>query len=170
VLSENREICLFLVSQSAFSLPFRERAPERPEKSKGQSAETLILDIFNCAGTLCAFGFLGSCGLISVSAPAYLARMGIVRSRDFWIAAASLGLLLFPAVGSVYPVPSWPVNTYPYIFAVYLALGMLWVVVLHRVTPGLADGVRRRVYLDHGQGVAADVDIPPVQRPGGFVR
>jgi amino acid transporter len=130
---------------------------------------TRVLDIFNCAGTLCAFGFLGAYALISVSAPAYLARMGIVRGRDFWIAVASLGLLLFPAVGSVYPVPSWPVNTYPYIFSAYLALGMVWIVVLHRGTPGLAGDVRRRVYMDHGHDVPA-ADTPPAQRRGGIKR
>ncbi|HEV7986912.1 MAG TPA: hypothetical protein VGP23_00385 [Candidatus Binataceae bacterium] len=129
---------------------------------------TRVLDIFNCAGTLCAFGFLGAYGLISASAPAYLARMGVVRGRDFGIAAASLALLLFPIVGSVYPVPPWPVNTYPYMFLAYLAVGMVWVVKLHRGTPGLANDVRRRIYMDHGHDVpAAD---PPPERRSGIVR
>ncbi len=92
-----------------------------------------------------------------------------MRGRDFWIAVASLGLLLFPAVGSLYPVPSWPVNTYPYIFSAYLALGMVWIVVLHRGTPGLAGDVRRRVYMDHGHDVPA-ADTPPAQRRGGIER
>ena len=116
---------------------------------------TRVLDIFNCAGSLCAFGFLGAYGLISASAPAYLARMGAVRGRDFWIAAASLALLLFPVVGSVYPVPQWPVNTYPYMFLAYLVVGMVWVVRLHRGTPGLANDVRRHIYTDHGHDVPA---------------
>ena len=118
---------------------------------------TRALDIFNCAGTLCALGFLGAYGLISASAPAYLARMGAVRGRDFWIAAASLALLLFPVVGSVYPVPQWPVNTYPYMFLAYLVVGMVWVVRLHRGTPGLANDVRRRIYTDHGHDVRPQI-------------
>ena len=106
--------------------------------------------------------------MISASAPAYLARMGVVRGRDFGIAAASLALLLFPIVGSVYPVPPWPVNTYPYMFLAYLAVGMVWVVKLHRGTPGLANDVRRRIYMDHGHDVpAAD---PPPERRSGIVR
>ena len=118
---------------------------------------TRALDIFNCAGTLCALGSLGAYGLISASAPAYLARMGAVRGRDFWIAAASLALLLFPVVGSVYPVPQWPVNTYPYMFLAYLVVGMVWVVRLHRGTPGLANDVRRRIYTAHGHDVRPQI-------------
>ncbi len=75
-----------------------------------------ILDAFNDAGTFGAFGFLGGYFLISLAAPAYLKRAGILRGRDIALSAAALVLLLVPAVGSVYPVPSWPVNIFPYIF------------------------------------------------------
>jgi hypothetical protein len=33
-------------------------------------------------------------------------------------------LLCIPAVGSVYPVPPAPVNYFPYIFGVYLLIGL----------------------------------------------
>ena len=62
---------------------------------------TRVLDIFNCAGTLCAFGFLGAYALISCLAPAYLARNRYRCAAVFRIAAASLGLLLFPAAEAV---------------------------------------------------------------------
>jgi hypothetical protein len=93
-----------------------------------------------------------------------------VRGRDFWIAAVLPGLLLFPALATVAPVPSWRVNTWPYIFAVYLALGMVWVVILHRGTPGLDDDVKPRGHLDHGHSAAAAPDALPAQRRSGIVR
>jgi hypothetical protein len=39
---------------------------------------------------------------------------------------------MVPLVGSVYPVPAWPVNIFPYIFLGYLLLGMAWFAVLRR--------------------------------------
>jgi amino acid transporter len=110
-----------------------------------------ILDIFNDAGTFGAFGFLGAYFLISVAAPAYLQKTGGLRAMDTLLAIASVALLLVPAVGSVYPVPSWPVNIFPYIFLGYLAIGITWILLVHRRKPGYAADVRQRVYTDHGQ-------------------
>jgi hypothetical protein len=36
-------------------------------------------------------------------------------------------MLLFPAVGSVYPVPAWPYSVFPYIFLAYMVVGLLWI-------------------------------------------
>ena len=110
-----------------------------------------ILDIFNDAGTFGAFGFLGAYFLISLAAPAYLSKAGILRGRDMALSVASVALLLVPAVGSVYPVPSWPVNVFPYIFGAYLLIGIVWIFLVHKRTPGYSAEVTRRVYSDHGQ-------------------
>jgi hypothetical protein len=112
-----------------------------------------ILDVFNDPGTFGAFGFLGAYFLISISAPAYLRKTGSMRGVDMILACASVALLLVPAVGSVYPVPSWPVNIFPYIFLAYLAIGITWILMVHRWTPGYAADVQQRVYSDHGQEV-----------------
>ncbi len=108
-----------------------------------------ILDAFNDAGTFGAFGFLGAYFLISLAAPAYLKRRGILRGRDIALSAASVVLLLVPAVGSVYPVPSWPVNIFPYIFLGYLATGLAWFMILRR-RPDFAEGVKGRIHAEHG--------------------
>src|SRR5580692_5493107 len=110
-----------------------------------------ILDAFNDAGTFGAFGFLGGYFLISLAAPAYLKRIGVLRGRDVALSAASVILLLVPAVGSVYPVPSWPVNIFPYIFLAYVAVGMAWFMVLRR-RPDFVDELRRRVHTEHATG------------------
>jgi hypothetical protein len=54
----------------------------------------------------------------------YLKKAGELRPLDVAYAAGALVLLLVPAVGSVYPVPSPPVNVFPYIFATYILIGL----------------------------------------------
>jgi amino acid transporter len=120
-----------------------------------------ILDAFNDAGTFGAFGFLGSYFLISLAAPAYLKRAGILRGRDIALSAASVVLLLVPAVGSVYPVPAWPVNIFPYIFGGYLMIGIVWFMMLRRRT-GFNEQVRQTVYVDHAPSAGAE--ITPLKR------
>ena len=83
-----------------------------------------VLDEFNDAGTMGAFGFLGSYILITLAAPMYLKKIGELKTKDVVLCAAALGLMLVPAVGSVYPVPPAPVNYFPYIFLIYVALGI----------------------------------------------
>ena len=77
---------------------------------------TQPFDIVGYGGTLTAFGFIASYFLVSVAAPAYLKREGVVRGRDYGLAGAAALLLMFPAIGSVYPVPAWPLSVFPYIF------------------------------------------------------
>jgi amino acid transporter len=82
------------------------------------------LDMFNDAGTMGAFGFLGAYTLICVAAPLYLKKIGELKTKDMVICGLALALLLIPAVGSVYPVPPAPVNYFPYIFGGYLLIGL----------------------------------------------
>ena len=118
-----------------------------------------ILDAFNDAGTFGAFGFLGAYFLISVAAPAYLKKRGELSGRELTLSVASVALLLVPAVGSVYPVPSWPVNVFPYIFLGYLAIGLVWFMILHR-RPDFANGLKDRIHAEHGG--TGDLRLAPV--------
>ena len=108
-----------------------------------------ILDAFNDAGTFGAFGFLGAYFLISIAAPAYLSKRHELSPGALALAIASVVLLLVPAVGSVYPVPSWPVNIFPYIFLGYLALGLGWFIVL-RNNRDFINGIKDRIHAEHG--------------------
>jgi amino acid transporter len=76
-----------------------------------------VLDEFNDAGTMGAFGFLAAYVLITLAAPAYLRKRKELRTRDIVLCVSALALLLIPAVGSVYPVPAFPLNLFPYIFS-----------------------------------------------------
>ncbi|HUA33081.1 MAG TPA: APC family permease, partial [Candidatus Binataceae bacterium] len=120
-----------------------------------------ILDAFNDAGTFGAFGFLGAYFLISIAAPMYLKQRGQLGGKEIGLSAAAVILLMVPAVGSVYPVPSWPVNIFPYIFLGYLAIGLVWFMIL-RTRPEFASTVRRRVTAEH-EVIPAELDMshPP---------
>jgi amino acid transporter len=107
-----------------------------------------VLDAFNDAGTFGAFGFLGAYFLISIAAPAYLKQWGRLSARDIALSVGSVVLLLVPAVGSVYPVPSWPVNIFPYIFLAYLAIGLGWFMLL-RKRPDFVKSIKSRIVEDH---------------------
>jgi amino acid transporter len=108
-----------------------------------------VLDAFNDAGTFGAFGFLGAYFLISIAAPAYLGKRRELGPGAVVLSVASVALLMVPAVGSVYPVPSWPVNIFPYIFLGYVAIGLAWFMILRR-NPEFVDNVQHRIHLEHG--------------------
>jgi amino acid transporter len=84
-----------------------------------------VLDEFNYAGTMGAFGFMGAYVLITVAAPIYLQKIGQLKIKDTLLCVIGLVLLATPAIGSVYPVPPAPVNYFPYLFLGYVAIGVL---------------------------------------------
>ena len=83
-----------------------------------------VTDVFNDAGTFGAFGFLGAYIFVSVAAPMHLKKIGELRPRDIAYSVAALVCLLVPAIGSVYPVPAPPVNTFVYAFLLYFLVGL----------------------------------------------
>ena len=95
------------------------------------------LTLFDDAGSLAAFGFLTAYFLISLAAPVFLWRRGELRGRHVAVAVAAFLCLLVPTVGTFYPVPAWPVDTYPYIFLGYMLLGGTWLYVANRHRSGV---------------------------------
>ncbi|HLX97030.1 MAG TPA: APC family permease [Verrucomicrobiae bacterium] len=94
-----------------------------------------VLDEFNDAGTMGAFGFLGAYILITLAAPAFLKKRGELMARDIVMCVAAMVLLLVPAIGSVYPVPAPPVNAFPYVFAAYLFIGYVRIMAMQHQKP-----------------------------------
>jgi len=84
-----------------------------------------VLDIFNNAGTMGAFGFLGAYFLISIAAPVFLKKRNELHAKDIFYCVAAVALMIIPAIGSVYPVPPAPGNYFPYIFLGYLVCGFM---------------------------------------------
>ena len=108
-----------------------------------------VLDEFNNAGTMGAFGFLGAYFLISLAAPMFLKKRGELKTKDTVLCVAALILMLIPAVGSVYPVPAAPVNAFPYVFGAYLLFGYFRVMAMQHQKPKRVEEVHEEVTKMH---------------------
>jgi amino acid transporter len=108
-----------------------------------------VLDEFNDAGTMGAFGFVGAYTLVTLAAPFYLKKCGELKAKDIGWCGAALVLLMIPAIGSVYPVPPAPVNYFPYIFLGYLLIGVIRVIALKIQAPERMTAIRDQVRSQH---------------------
>jgi amino acid transporter len=95
-------------------------------------------DAFNAAGLFGAMGFSGAYVLISLAAPFYLKKIGELKAWHVVICVMAELLLVVPIVGLVYPVPPFPANVQPYIFGVYLLIGIVLVLMRSRSTTEMA--------------------------------
>ncbi len=114
-----------------------------------------VLDEFNDAGTMGAFGFVGAYALVTLAAPFFLKKRAELKARDTVWCVAGLVMLLIPAIGSVYPVPTAPVNYFPYAFLLYLAIGGVRVVALRFQAPERLKEIRDEVHSQHSPGMLA---------------
>jgi amino acid transporter len=108
-----------------------------------------VLDEFNDAGTMGAFGFVGAYSLIVLAAPAFLKKRGELKAGHIVLCVAAMLLLLIPIIGSVYPIPAAPVNYFPYAFAAYLWFGILRVMGMRHQTPERVEEIREEVQKLH---------------------
>ena len=81
------------------------------------------VDAFGYTGTFATFGFLVIYLLISVAAPLDLYRAGEARPRHLIVGTVGAVLMGFVIFGSLYPVPDYPYDLLPYLFALYLLFG-----------------------------------------------
>jgi amino acid transporter len=90
------------------------------------------LDVYGWMGSLATYGFIVTYGLVSFALPNYLRERGVFRPGAQIIPwMAGLAMLLAMA-GNLYPVPEGPYGKLPYIYLVYLIVGLLWFVVSRR--------------------------------------
>jgi amino acid transporter len=94
------------------------------------------LTAFGDVGTMAAFGFLLAYFLITVAAPVYLKKLGELRARNIVIAVVAFLCLMVPTIGSVYPLPAYPADLFPVYFLAWMALGSVWLFIVHRRDPG----------------------------------
>jgi len=114
-----------------------------------------VLDEFNDAGTMGAFGFLGAYFLITLAAPWFLKKRNELKGKDIAMCVAAIVLMLIPAIGSVYPVPPAPVNSFPYIFLGYIAIGWFRVLKLRTRDGKRVQQISEQVYNEHIAGTLA---------------
>ena len=81
-------------------------------------------------------GFCGAYVLISLATPFYLKKIGELKAHHIAVAVIALALLIVPIVGTVYPVPSAPLNYFPYIFLAYILVGVVLVSIRSRSLVG----------------------------------
>jgi amino acid transporter len=119
-----------------------------------------VLDEFNDAGTMGAFGFLGSYFLVTLAAPVFIKKRNELTGKDVALCVAAILLMLIPAIGCVYPLPPAPVRYFPYIFGSYLLIGGLRVAWLGRRAPERLRRIREQVRTQHvPEGLALSADL-----------
>jgi len=95
------------------------------------------LDAFGYTGTFATFGFLLVYLLVCMVAPVDLRRSGSLLPRQVAGAVIGVLLMLFVMFGSIYPVPDWPLNLIPYLFAAYMLIGAVWFSIMKLRKPEL---------------------------------
>jgi amino acid transporter len=121
-------------------------------------------DIFNDAGLFGAMGFCGAYVLISLATPFYLKKIGEVKAHHWVLMAIALLLLVIPIVGTVYPMPPYPLNIFAYIFGAYLLAGVVTVVMRTKTVEEI-DSVRK--VLDEKTAVPVLKGSPEIMPPAG---
>jgi amino acid transporter len=84
------------------------------------------LDVYGWMGSLATYGFIVTYALVSVALPRYLRAYNAFRLGAQiipWLACAAMLLAL---VGNLYPVPEGPYGKLPYIYLIYLVVGLSW--------------------------------------------
>ncbi len=93
------------------------------------------LNTFGYTSTFATFGFLVTYFLVAVSAPIYLKKQGQpATSAVVWGVLGALAMV-GAVIGSVYPVPDFPYNILPYLFVVYMLVGIAWLMMLRKRSP-----------------------------------
>lgn len=97
-----------------------------------------MLDIYGLAGTISTYGFLVAYVFIAIGAMRSAARQR--TSLAVVLIAGVVGILFMglAVVGSVYPWPAAPYDKLPPIFAVYMAIGIGWMIYDRRRTRAAA--------------------------------
>jgi amino acid transporter len=103
-----------------------------------------LTDILNDVSTMATYGFLVGFVLICIAAPVYLKRIGKLTPSAVVISVLGLLFMVVPIVGSFYPLPDPPIRYYPYIFAVYLAVGIIFLFVQR----GMGSNVIKKIETD----------------------
>ena len=111
------------------------------------NAET---DTFGWYGTIASYGFIVVYFLCSVSAPVFLKKLGECTGKDVVFGGLGAVLMVLSLAGSLYPVPAYPLNLFPYMFLVYMLLGVTWFFILKNRVPQALLGI------EHDLEVAAE--------------
>lgn len=106
---------------------------------------------FGVLGTVATFGFILGYLLISIAAPLYIKKQGELKTRDIVTGVLGSVAMLGALVGSVYPVPDYPYNILPYIFLGYLAVGLVWFLILKKRSPQIIANIEKDLEVNEAE-------------------
>jgi amino acid transporter len=98
-----------------------------------------MVDIYNLNGTIATYGFLVAYVFIAIGAMRSAVRQRASRAAVLIAGVAGILFMGLSIVGSVHPWPDPPNDTLPQIFAVYMAIGIVWMIYDRRRTRAAAD-------------------------------
>lgn len=118
-----------------------------------------IFDIYGWLGTIATFGFLVNYAVVTIAAPVYLYKEKALKIKDAVISAITFIILLIPIVGSVYPLPEYPYNIFPFIFLAWLAVGIAWFAIRRVKNPDLVSNINSDAHRINEQFKSSIEDI-----------
>ncbi|OYV59099.1 MAG: hypothetical protein B7Z71_08740, partial [Acidocella sp. 21-58-7] len=90
---------------------------------------------FNETGTIATYGFVVVYLGVALSASVDLKKAGLLKPVNVIVSIVGAALMLFVIYSSVYPWPAAPDQYLPEIFVGYLAIGLVWFLVLKSKSP-----------------------------------
>ena len=94
-----------------------------------------FLNAFGLTGTIATYGFVVVYFGISLTAPVDLYRTGELKAPAVIVSAIGAFLMGFVIYASLVPYPAAPFNTLPPAFVIYMAIGLVWFLVLKAKNP-----------------------------------
>jgi amino acid transporter len=94
-----------------------------------------MLGGFGLAGTIATYGFVVVYFAVSLASPVDLYRAGVLKPQHVAYGVIGAAMMGFVIYSSVFPYPAAPFNMLPPIFAIYLAVGLVWFLVLKFKSP-----------------------------------
>jgi amino acid transporter len=125
-----------------------------------------VLTMFDDAGTLAATGFLFAYMMTVVAAPVYLRKLGELKPLNVVVAVVGFLLLMVPLVGLFYPLPAFPVDIFPAIFAAFMLAGGSWLFVLNQRNPGTLTAIEESLEASLQESLVPASDIEAGARVG----
>jgi hypothetical protein len=86
-------------------------------------------DIYGWMGTLAVYGFLSAYGLVAVALAFHLRRSRRLRFGYILLTSAATLAMLVAMVSNFYPIPPAPLRYFPYVYAAYVGVALLWLAV-----------------------------------------
>ncbi|HQT47270.1 MAG TPA: APC family permease [Acidocella sp.] len=94
-----------------------------------------FLNAFGLTGTIATYGFVIVYLGVAIAAPVDLYRGGTLKAHHILSGVIGTALMAFVVYASVVPFPAAPFNVLPPVFIAYMAIGLVWFLVLKAKSP-----------------------------------